>query len=142
MTDARAELMPQIGRLACERGTEGRVRDLKVEGLSIRFHAVVHTSHPSGGYLIRHVGARIVWAPEFWEFPACASGADLMFAEASAWNRPIRFARRVGGRSDLISVAAAARAHRVRRLVFVDIGRPVLSAIDRGEAPPLRRVRS
>ena len=43
---------------------------------------------------------------------------------------------RVGGQMDLSSAAAAARAHRVRRLVFAHIGRPVLSAIDRGETPP------
>jgi hypothetical protein len=37
---------------------------------------------------------------------------------------------------DVLAVASAAQAHRVRRLVFAHIGRPTLKAIDRGETPP------
>jgi hypothetical protein len=51
----------------------------------------------------------VVWAPEFWEFPSWAQGADLMFAEAAGWDRPIRFAGRVGGHLDLVHVAEAAQ---------------------------------
>jgi hypothetical protein len=136
VTDAHAELMPRIRRLARERGIEARMGDFDAEGLSLRWRPVVHTNHPTGGYLIRWGRARIVWAPEFWEFPAWAASASLMFAEASAWKRPIRFVRGAGGHLDLFSVAAAARAHHVRRLLFAHIGRPVLRAIDRGEKLP------
>jgi hypothetical protein len=37
---------------------------------------------------------------------------------------------------DVIAVAAAAREHNVRRLIFAHIGRPTLKAMDRGEQPP------
>jgi hypothetical protein len=57
--------------------------------------AVVHTNHP--GYLITAPGRVVVWAPEFLEFPPWAEGADPMFAEAAGWDRPIRFARGIGG---------------------------------------------
>ena len=59
-----------------------------------------------------------------------------MFGEASGWNRPIRFVGGVGGHMDVLAVAAAARAHKVRRLVFAHIGRPTLKAIDSGVWPP------
>jgi hypothetical protein len=35
--------------------------------------------------------------PELWEFPSWALDADLLFADAAGWNRPLRFA---GGRAD------------------------------------------
>ena len=136
VSDERAELMAQIRKPAQERGLEPRMGDFAGDGLRVRFHAVVHTNHLSGGYLIRSGGWTAVWAPEFWEFPIWAAGADLMFAEAAGWNRPIHFAGGAGGHLDVLAVAAAAHAHRVRRLVFAHIGRPTLKAIDRGERPP------
>jgi ribonuclease BN (tRNA processing enzyme) len=78
----------------------------------------------------------VVWAPEFYEFPAWVRAADLMYAEAAAWNRPIRFAGGVGGHLDVLAVARAARRARVRRLVFAHIGRPTIRALDRGLRPP------
>jgi hypothetical protein len=59
-----------------------------------------------------------------------------MFAEAAAWDRPIRFAGGVGGHLPALVVAEEARRRRVRRLVLAHIGRPTLRAIDRGERPP------
>jgi hypothetical protein len=47
----------------------------------------------------------VVWAPEFWEFPGWARGADLMFADAAGWQRPIRFARGVGGHAAVSATA-------------------------------------
>ena len=73
---------------------------------------------------------------EFWVFPEWAAGADLMFADAAGWNRPIRFAHGVGGHACVREVATAARRAGVRRLVFAHIGRPSIRAIDRGERPP------
>jgi hypothetical protein len=136
VSDEHAELMAQIRRLAVGRGLEPHMRDISNADLSIRFHPVVHTNHLSGGYLIKCEGLTVAWAPEFWEFPAWASGSDVMFAEASGWNRPIRFVGGVGGHMDVLAVAAAARSHNVRRLVFAHIGRPTLKAMDRGEQPP------
>ena len=80
--------------------------------------------------------ASVAWAPESWEFPAWAAGVDLMFADAAGWNRPIRFARGVGGHMAALDVARQARAHGVRRLVFAHIGRPSLRAIDAGARLP------
>ena len=97
---------------------------------------VVHTNHPTCGYLVRAAGWRVAWAPEFLEFPDWARGVDLMFAEAAGWSRPIRFAGGVGGHLNVLAVAAAARALGVRRLVFAHVGRPAVRAIDRGETPP------
>src|ERR671923_15426 len=67
---------------------------------------------------------------------ARAPGADLMFADAAGWNRPIRFARGAGGHMAALQVAEQAREHRVARLVFAHIGRPSLRAIDAGYRLP------
>jgi len=42
------------------------------------------------GSLRSNPAVSVVWAPEFWQIPAWAAGADLMFADAASWNRPIR----------------------------------------------------
>jgi hypothetical protein len=136
VTDEHAELMAQIRGLAGKHGLEPHMGDYSDDCLSVRFHPVVHTNHLSGGYLIRCQGWTVAWAPEFWKFPDWAAGVDVMFAEASGWDRPIRFAGGVGGHMDALDVAAAARARGVRRLIFAHIGRPALKAIDRGETSP------
>lgn len=134
--DEHAELMPQIRRRAAELGVHHGVRrfhagDVRLEPLPVR-----HTSHPTFGYLIETARQRAVWAPEFWEFPDWARGADLMFADAAGWSYPIRFAGGVGGHACVRDVAEAGRVAGVRRLVFAHIGRPSIRAIDRGERPP------
>ncbi len=136
VSDEHAELMAQIRRIAGKHGVEPHIGDFSDSDLSIRFHPVIHTNHLAGGYLVGCGGWRIAWAPEFWEFPTWAAGVDLMFAEASGWNRPIRFRGGVGGHMDVLAVAAAARENDVRRLIFSHIGRPTLKAMDRGEEPP------
>jgi len=140
VTDERAELMPAIRRAARARGLEPAVAAYEADGLAIEPHAVVHTSHPAFGYLIRAGRHRIVWAPEFVRFPHWAVSADLMFAEASGWSRPIRFAGGVGGHAAVIQVAEQARRGGVRRLVLAHIGRPTLRALDAGESPPFGEV--
>lgn len=136
VTDERGELMPRIRELARAQGLTPRAGPFRADGLGIEPKPVVHTNHPTFGYLIRAGPLRVVWAPEFFEFPAWAAGSTLMFAEAAGWNRPIRFRGGVGGHLDALAVAEAARRHRVRRLVFAHIGRPTLRAMDRGEKPP------
>ena len=136
VTDERAELIAGIRRLARDRGlTVGAIEFARGE-LSLVPRPVVHTSHPTFGYLIRAAGRSAVWAPEFVEFPAWAAGVDLLFAEAAAWDRPIRFAGGVGGHLPALVVAQEAERRGVRRLVLAHIGRPTLRAIDRGERPP------
>jgi hypothetical protein len=108
---------------------------IRVNGLDIAPYPVVHTSHSTCGYLIKADGRRVVWAPEFLEFPAWAASADLMFAEAAGWARPIRFARGAGGHAPALAVAEHAARHGVRRLVFVHIGRPAIAALDAGQLP-------
>lgn len=78
-------------------------------------------------------GSRVaIWAPEFWRFPGWAEGADLMFAEAAAWNRPIRFRGGVGGHAPVTEVAVEAARRGIHRLVYAHIGRPAIRAIDAG----------
>jgi hypothetical protein len=136
VTDMRGELIAAIRKLARGRGLCPYAGLFDRRGLRVTACAVVHTNHPTCGYRIEAAGLRIVWAPEFCEFPRWARGADLMFAEAAAWNRPIRFAGGVGGHLDVQAIARAARRHGVRRLVFAHIGRPTLRALDGGYRPP------
>ncbi len=96
---------------------------------------VVHTNHPAFGYEIRCAGLKVVWAPEFFRFPVWAGDADLMFAEASSWSRPIRFRGGVGGHLDALSVQRAARRAGVGRLVLAHIGGPTIRAMARGWRP-------
>lgn len=142
VTDPRAELIARIRALGRELGVEPRMGDLRLGPLTIESRPVVHTNHATCGYLVLVGGRRVAWAPEFMEFPDWAGGADLMFAEAAGWDRPIRFAGGVGGHLHLLAVAEAARASGVRRLVFAHIGRPVIRALDRGERPPFGTIGS
>ena len=132
VSDERSELRAQLRALAARRGVQPAAAATAIAGLVIEPHPVVHTSHPACGYLLRLLAASVVWAPEFWQFPGWAAGADLMFADAAGWNRPIRFAHGAGGHMAALDVAGQARQHRVKRLVFAHIGRPSLRAIDAG----------
>jgi Beta-lactamase superfamily domain len=136
VTDERAELIRQLRQLAAVRGLVPSASSFAGDGMQLTLHAVVHTSHSTFGYLIEAAGQRVVWAPEFLEFPGWAAGADLMFADASGWSSPIRFAHRTGGHAAATAVSAEARACHVRRLVFAHIGRPTIRAIDAGQTVP------
>jgi len=140
VTDQHAELIAALRRLAAARGLVPEVGAYRAGGLDIAPYPVVHTSHPTCGYLIEADGRRIVWAPEFLEFPAWAAGADLMFADAAGWARPIRFARGAGGHAPALAVAEQAARHGVRRLVFAHIGRPAIAALDTGQVPPFGEI--
>lgn len=136
VTDERAELIRSLRHLAAEHGLTPAARPFQRGRLTVECHPVVHTNHPAYGYRLQADGAVAVWAPEFLEFPRWAAGADLMFAEAAAWNRPIRFRGGVGGHLDVMHIAREAQQHGVRRLVFAHIGRPTIRAMDKGEHPP------
>jgi hypothetical protein len=136
VTDEQAELMSRIRRSAAARGLAPHAGSFRKRSLLIQAKPVVHTSHPAYGYRIRAAGNTIVWAPEFYRFPAWAGGADLMFADGASWKRPIRFAGGVGGHANVLAVAQAARRRGVRRLVFAHIGRPTLGALVQGARPP------
>jgi hypothetical protein len=137
VTDEHAELRGALRRLACERGLpEPSSSEYLAGGLCVRPLPVEHTSHPAYGYQISAGCRMVVWAPEFWRFPGWADGADLMFAEAASWNRPIRFRGGVGGHAPVTAVAAEAAGRGIRRLVYAHIGRPTLRAIDAGLRPP------
>lgn len=136
VTDEKAELISAIRRLGRTLGLEPHAGSFRRGNLRIEARPVVHTNHPTCGYLIRVPERKVVWAPEFLEFPAWTAGADLMFAEAAGWNRPIRFVGGVGGHLDAMAVATEAKRRRIRRLVFAHIGRPTIRAIDAGEHPP------
>lgn len=136
VTDEQSELIARIRKMARVRGLVPARGPFERRGLSITDRPVTHTSHPTCGYRIQAAGITVVWAPEFDEFPRWARGADLMFAEAAGWNRPIRFVGGVGGHMDVQAVARAAKRHAIKRLVFAHIGRPTLRALDRGLRPP------
>jgi hypothetical protein len=136
VTDEDAELIAEIRRLARRWNLVPRAVTFRRDGLSIVRRRVVHTSHPTYGYRIEAAARVVVWAPEFIAFPGWARDADLMFADAAGWDRPIRFVGGVGGHLDAVHVAGSARAHGVRRLVFAHIGRPTLRALDRGAKLP------
>jgi hypothetical protein len=140
VTDARGELMPRIRRLAEGLGVSPEVRPYHHARLCIEPMPVVHTSHPTCGYLIVTPNRRVAWAPEFLEFPLWACGVDLLFADAAGWSRPIRFARGAGGHAAVRDVAQAAKRAGVKRLVFTHLGRPTLRALDRGERPPFGEI--
>jgi hypothetical protein len=136
VTDEHGELMATIRRLAKQRGVEPAAGRFERGKLSVAPRRVVHTSHPAFGYLIRTPRKTAVWAPEFYRFPRWARGADLMFADAAGWSRPIRFAGGTGGHAAALAVAESARRAKVQRLVFAHVGRPTIRALDRGEAFP------
>ena len=136
VTDERAELIRDLRRLAAAHSLVPAARDFTGGGLCIAARPVVHTSHPTFGYVLEAAGRRVVWAPEFLEFPDWAAGADLMFADAAGWGRPIRFAHGTGGHAAALAVAGQARVQHVSRLVFAHIGRPTIRAIDAGQTAP------
>ena len=136
LTDDRSELRAALRRLAAGRGLAPVVGPWRSAVVRIEPHPVVHTSHPTVGYLVESVAGRVAWAPEFWTFPAWAAGVDLMFAEAAGWDRPIRFAGGVGGHAPVSQVAADAQRAGVRRLVLAHVGRPTIRAVDAGARPP------
>lgn len=135
VTDEQSELRSQLRKLAGAYGVQVRAGDLELGAVRVRCRPVAHTSHPAYGYRIETQGLTVVWAPEFWEFPEWAAGADLMFAEAAGWNRPIRFRGGVGGHASVRTVGEQAARHGVRRLVYAHIGRPTLRAIEAGVTP-------
>jgi hypothetical protein len=136
VTDERAELIRELRQLAAAHDLVPRACDFAADGVRFAAQPVVHTSHPAFGYVIEAAGRRVVWAPEFLEFPSWAAGADLMFADAAGWSRPIRFAHGTGGHAAALAVAEQARAQHVGRLVFAHIGRPTIRAIDAGQTAP------
>jgi hypothetical protein len=136
LTDDQAELKGKIRNLAHARNVEPRVDAFNAADLSLEPRSVVHTNHPTYGYLIRIAGKRVVWAPEFLEYPQWATRADLMFAEAASWDRPIYFRGRVGGHLHSLAVSNAAKDAGIKRLVMAHIGRPTIRARDFGKVLP------
>jgi hypothetical protein len=139
VTDEHAELIGAIRALARGHGVEPIVGSYHASGVEVVPRPVVHTSHLTVGYLVCVAGLRVVWAPEFLEFPIWAAGADLMFADAAGWERQIRFARGTGGHAAAQHVAVQAQRQGVRELVFAHIGRPTIRAIDAGLQPVFGR---
>jgi hypothetical protein len=135
LTDDRAELAAAIRASARARGLVATVAAFRAGDLCIEPKPVVHTNHPTFGYEIWCGGLKVVWAPEFFRFPKWAREADLMFAEASSWRRPIHFRGSVGGHLDALSVQRAAQTAGVERLVLAHIGRPTIRAIAGGWRP-------
>jgi hypothetical protein len=136
VTDMKAELIRDIRALAWRDRLEPEVDDYVRGVLRINPLPVVHTSHPTYGYRIEVPGFVAAWAPEFFRFPIWAEAVDLLFADGSGWNRPIRFAGGVGGHACVLDVAPEAQARGVRRLIFAHIGRPTIRAMIAGERPP------
>ena len=135
VTDEHGELIREVRKFARALGLEPHVGSYLSNELSIKPHSVVHTSHDTYGYVIRTGGKKIIWAPEFFVFPDWARNADIMFAEAAGWNRPIFFRGGVGGHASVEQVARDALKYKIRRLVFAHIGRLTIKALDAGKQP-------
>jgi hypothetical protein len=135
VTDSQGELIGKIRKLARLKGLEPEIRTFRSDELVVQPRAVIHTSHSAYGYLIHTAGKKIVWAPEFLMFPRWAKNADLMFAEAAGWKRPILFRGGAGGHACVSQVASDAQKYRVTQLVFAHVGRPTIKALDTGERP-------
>jgi hypothetical protein len=135
LTDDHAELAAAIRMKARSKGLIARIAAFHAGDLRIEPGPVVHTNHPAFGYAIRGDGLKVVWAPEFFKFPTWAEKADVLFAEASSWSRPILFRGGVGGHLDALSVQRASRKAGVKRLVLAHIGRPTIRAIEGGACP-------
>jgi hypothetical protein len=135
VTDIHSELIAAIRRLGRELGVVPKVSTAEAGEVRIEPRPVTHTSHAAYGYLIGAGNRTAVWAPEFWEFPGWASGADLVFADAAGWRSPIRFAHGTGGHAAVLPTAVVAKDRGVRRLVYAHVGRPTIRALDAGEAP-------
>jgi hypothetical protein len=140
VSDERSELRTAIRRSAGAFGLTARVEAFDRPGLTVEPLPVRHTGHPTFGYRIRVGDVMVAWAPEFLELPAWAAGADLLFAEAAGWDRPIRFARGVGGHASVLEVSRTAQAAQVRRLVFAHLGRPTIRALDAGLVVPFGEI--
>lgn len=136
VTDERGELVPAIRRIGRAWSVAPAVAEFSSAGMTLTPLAAEHTSHPACGYLIEAGEGRAVWAPEFWTWPSWAAGADIMFAEAAGWDRPIRFRGGVGGHAAAVDVCRWASESGVKRLVLAHIGRPSLRAMDAGARLP------
>ncbi|MFP3913704.1 MAG: hypothetical protein ACLFWM_02435 [Actinomycetota bacterium] len=136
VTDERAELIREVKDRAAEAGLEAAMGSFTSGGLSVEARPVVHTTRPTVAYRIEAEGCRIVWAPEFYEFPEWIEDEDLLFADAAGWDRPIHFTGKIGGHAPALAVAREARTRGVKRLILAHIGRPTIRAMDRGERPP------
>jgi hypothetical protein len=133
VTDERPSSSPKSAVLLANSSVFGRVLGLP--------HWMMYGSTPSRwciryGYRIQLGESMAAWEPEFLEFPEWAAGARVMFADAAGWNRPIRFAKRVGGHAAALDVAGAAQAMNVARLVFAHVGKPTIRALDAGNSFP------
>lgn len=140
VADVGAELGAAVRRLARARGLAAGMAGFARGRLVVEARPVEHTVRPTVGYRIVAAGTVTAWAPEFSAFPAWAAGADLLFADAAGWDRPIRFRGGAGGHMAVLDVADVARRANVRRLVFAHIGRPTIRALDRGLAPPFGEI--
>jgi hypothetical protein len=134
ITDAEGELVGAIRVAASKMNLPApHVGVFQAEGLTISPRTVRHTNHETYGYLIESGDKKIVWAPEFMTFPGWADNADLMFAEAAGWDKPINFVGGVGGHAAATDVMSEATKHMVKRLILAHIGRPTIKALAAGE---------
>ncbi len=59
VTDARSELIKEICKLAQLKGLDPEVATYRSDALTVEPRAMIHTSHPTCGYLIRVAGEKI-----------------------------------------------------------------------------------
>ncbi len=131
VSDERSELRRELRALCAARGLHPAVEAVCVADLVIEPRPVVHTSHPTWGYLLRLPTVSAVWAPDLGLSGLGGRGGPDV-RRRGGLERAIRFARGAGGHMAALHAAEQAREHRVARLVFAHIGRPSLRAIDAG----------
>jgi len=101
---------------------------------------VVHTNHPTYGFVIQYGDQKLAWAPEFYRPPDWVEGCDVAFLEAAAWDRPITFAGGVGGHAAALDTLRWLKGKDVGQAIFVHVGQPTERAIEQGEVPDNMRI--
>lgn len=105
-----------------------------LEDLSITPFEVKHTNHKTYGYKIMIDKKKIIYAPEFYEFPAReAKDADLAILEGSAWDKSIDFVGGVGGHAPILETWKKAKDAGVKKILFTHIGKPVERNLDKAK---------
>lgn len=123
--DPKSDFMKDAKRIGEKFGLIPQVKKIERDGLKIEPFEVKHTNHKTYGYTIKVDNKKIIYAPEFFEFPEKEiKGADLAILEGSAWDRPIRFIGGVGGHAALLDIWEKCKKLKVP-VVFTHIGKSV-----------------
>lgn len=111
-----------------------KVGSFEAGDLEISPFVVKHTKHKTYGYKIECRDRKIIYAPEFFQFPEKeVQDADLAILEGSTWSKPIIFTGKVGGHAAVLETWEKAKKAGVKRIIFTHIGKPVEENLEEAE---------